>query len=144
MLRGDIHAELVGQTLLYSGWWLADGWQRCTVARLCPRGIFSPVVTYTQQTLALHGAADTLPDATSYGQGWVLLSSLPDWTGLQTLSRSPAGPYAGPTTRVPCPDFQVGLWLITAGPSQASPGQRLHPFLQQGLNSPVMILQYNK
>ena len=35
----------VGRTLLY--WWPADGWQRGTVARLCPRGAFSHVVAYT-------------------------------------------------------------------------------------------------
>ena len=51
-------------------WWLDDGWQRDTVARLarlCPRGAFSHVVAYTRQTSALRGTADRLLDAASYG-----------------------------------------------------------------------------
>ena len=36
----------VGRTILY--WWPKDGWQRGTVARLCPRGAFSHVVAYTR------------------------------------------------------------------------------------------------
>ena len=51
---GDLRAELVGRTLLY--WWPADGWQRGTVARLCPRGAVSHVVAYTRQTSALPGS----------------------------------------------------------------------------------------
>ena len=39
---GDLGAALVGRTVLC--WWPADGWQRGTVARLCPRGAFSHVV----------------------------------------------------------------------------------------------------
>jgi hypothetical protein len=35
-------AALVGLQLLY--WWQDDGWQRCTVARLCQRPAFSHVV----------------------------------------------------------------------------------------------------
>ena len=62
-------------TLFY--WWPADGWQRGTVARLCPRGAFSHVVAYTRQTSALRGTADTLLDAASYGHRWVLLSPAP-------------------------------------------------------------------
>jgi hypothetical protein len=69
---GDLGAALVGRTLLY--WWPTDGWQRGTVARLCPRGAFSHVVAYTRQTSALRGTADTLLDAASYGSRWVLLS----------------------------------------------------------------------
>ena len=61
--------------LLY--WWPTDGWQRGTVARLCPRGAFSHVVAYTRQTSALRGTADTLLDAASYGSRWVLLSPAP-------------------------------------------------------------------
>ena len=38
----DLGAALVGRTLLY--WWPDDGWQRGTVALLCPRGVFSHVV----------------------------------------------------------------------------------------------------
>ena len=37
---GDLGAVLVGRTLLY--WWPTDGWQRGTVARLCPRGGLQP------------------------------------------------------------------------------------------------------
>ena len=55
---GDLRAALVGRTILY--WWPEDGWQRGTVARLCPRGAFSHVVAYTRQTSALRGTADTL------------------------------------------------------------------------------------
>ena len=72
---GDLGAALVGRTLLY--WWPDDGWQRGTVARLCPRGAFSHVVAYTRQTSALRGTADTLLDAASYGTRWVLLSAAP-------------------------------------------------------------------
>jgi len=72
---GDLGAALVGRTLLY--WWPTDGWQRGTVARLCPRGAFSHVVAYTRQTSALRGTADTLLDAASYGARWVLLSPAP-------------------------------------------------------------------
>jgi hypothetical protein len=53
---GDLGAALVGLLLLY--WWPDDGWQRSTVARLCPRGAFSHVVVYTRQTSALRGTAD--------------------------------------------------------------------------------------
>ena len=35
---GDLRAALVGRTILY--WWPEDGWQRSTVAHLCPRGTF--------------------------------------------------------------------------------------------------------
>ena len=69
---GDLGAALVGRTLLY--WWPTDGWQRGTVARLCPRGAFSHVVAYSRQTSALRGTADSLLDAASYGDRWVLLS----------------------------------------------------------------------
>jgi hypothetical protein len=72
---GDLRAPLVGRTLLY--WWPDEGWQRGTVARLCPRGSFSHVVAYTRQTSALRGTADTLLDAASYGARWVLLSPAP-------------------------------------------------------------------
>ena len=70
----DLGAALVGRTLLY--WWPTDGWQRGTVARLCPRCAFSHVVAraYYRQTSALRGSADSLLDAASYGDRWVLLS----------------------------------------------------------------------
>ena len=41
----DLGAALVGRTVLY--WWPDDGWQRGTVARLCPRGTFSHVEAYS-------------------------------------------------------------------------------------------------
>ena len=99
----DTGAALVGRTLLY--WWPDDGWQRGTVARLCPRGAFSQVVAYTWQTSALRGTVDTLLDAASYGARWLLLSPAP-------------GP--GPLD----PEFEFGLWLATApgpGPSRVGP-----------------------
>jgi hypothetical protein len=69
---GDLGIALVGRTILY--WWPSDGWQRGTVARLCPRGAFSHVVAYSRQTSTLRGTADSLLDAASYGARWVLLS----------------------------------------------------------------------
>ena len=75
VLPGDLGAALVGRTVLY--WWPDDGWQRGTVARLCPRGAFSHVVAYNRQTLVLRGTADTLLDAASYGSRWVLSSPAP-------------------------------------------------------------------
>ena len=70
---GDLGAALVGRTLLY--WWPEDGWQRGTVARVCPRaGPFSHVVAYNRRTSALRGTAESLLDAGSYGDRWVLLS----------------------------------------------------------------------
>ena len=115
---GDLRAEFVGRTLLY--WWQADRWQRCTVARLCPRVAVSHVVAYTLQTSVLRGTGDALLDAASYGGTMAnvgscfLLLPLQAWTWLQTPPRSPAGPAA----RDLCPDFQVqvGRWLVTSGP----------------------------
>ena len=72
---GDLGPSLVGRTILY--WWPDDGWQRGTVARLCPRGAFSHVVAYSRQTSALRGTADSLLDTASYGARWVLLSPAP-------------------------------------------------------------------
>ena len=69
---GDLGGALVGRTILY--WWPADGWQRGTIARLCPRGAFSHVVAYSRQTSTLRGTADSLLDAASYGSRWALLS----------------------------------------------------------------------
>ena len=69
---GDLGDALVGRTVLY--WRPDDGWQRGTVAHLCPRGAFSHVVAYNPQTSALRGTADTLLDAASYGSLWLLLS----------------------------------------------------------------------
>jgi hypothetical protein len=90
---GDLGAALVGRQLLY--WWPDDGWQRGTVARLCPRGAFSHVVAllaYTRQTSALRGTADSLLDSASYGARWVLLSPAPA-----------AGVVAGSRARRPRP-----------------------------------------
>ena len=69
---GDLGAALVGRTVLY--WWPDDGWQRGTVARLCPRGAFSHVVPFNRQTSVLRGTANTRLDDSSYGSRWVLLS----------------------------------------------------------------------
>jgi hypothetical protein len=71
----DLGAALVGRQLLY--WWPDDGWQRGTVARLCPRPAFQHAVAYTRQTSALRGTADSLHDSASYGARWVLLSPAP-------------------------------------------------------------------
>ena len=65
----------MGRTVLY--WWPDNGWQRGTVARLCPRGAFSHVVAYNRQTSVLCGTADTLLDTASYGSRWVLLLPAP-------------------------------------------------------------------
>ena len=92
---GDLGAALVGRSILY--WWPTDGWQRGTVARLCPRGAFSHVVAYSRQTSALRGTADTLLDAASYGVRWVLLSP----AAAAGVSRDPpAGPGRRPLASV--------------------------------------------
>ena len=66
---GDLGTALVGRTLLY--WWPDDGWQRGTVARLCPRGAFSHVVA-CRVGAARHGGQRrthclTLPPAAPAG-----------------------------------------------------------------------------
>ncbi len=73
---GDLGATLVGRRILY--WWPSDGWQLGTVARICAPSAsgFTHVVAYTRQTSVVSGTVDTLLDATSYGQRWVLLSPL--------------------------------------------------------------------
>ena len=111
---GDLGAALVGKTVLY--WWPDDGWQRGTVARLCPRGAFSHVVAYIWQTLVLRGTADTILDAASYGSRWMLLS--------------PARRQVWPGPFDPgLPDcrFEFGRWLrvVTApGPGPGPGGQQ--------------------
>jgi hypothetical protein len=82
----DLGAALVGRQLLY--WWLDDGWQCGTVARLCPRPAFSHVVAYTRHTSALRGTADSLLDSASYSARCLLLSPAPA-TGV----RGRAGPH---------------------------------------------------
>ena len=84
---GDLGAALLGRTLLY--WWTDNGWQRGTVARLCPRGAFSQLVACARQTSALRGTADRLLDALSY-------SSLAGH-----CSRGGSGPWARPPIRPP-------------------------------------------
>ena len=71
----DLGSSLIGRQLLY--WWPADGWQRGSIARVCPRTPFSHVVAYHRHTSALRGTADSLLDAASYGSRWVLLSPGP-------------------------------------------------------------------
>jgi hypothetical protein len=81
----ELGAALVGRQLIYR--WPDDGWQRGTVARLCPRPAFSHVAAYTRQTsaprgaadslslsLSLRGTADSLLDSASYTARGVLLS----------------------------------------------------------------------
>jgi hypothetical protein len=83
---GDLGATLVGRRILY--WWPSDGWQLGTVARICAPSAsgFTHVVAYTRQTSALRGTVDTLLDAASYGQRWVLLSPLAP-AGVKRVSR---------------------------------------------------------
>ena len=70
---GALGPALVGRRLLY--WWPSDGWQLGTVARVCPTSSeFSHVVAYHRKSSALRGTAETLLDAASYGQRWVLLT----------------------------------------------------------------------
>ncbi len=85
--------SLVGLMLLY--WWPTDGWQRGTVACLCPCGAFSYVVDYrdTRQTSALCGT-DTLLDAASYGSRWVTVLLSPVPAGGITLRPRVRGPPA--------------------------------------------------
>jgi hypothetical protein len=71
----DLGAALVGRPLLY--WWPDEGWQRGTVARLCPLPAFLHVVAYTRQTSALRGTADSLLYSACNGARWVLLSPAP-------------------------------------------------------------------
>ena len=112
---GDLRAALVGSTILF--WWPEDGWQRCTVARLCPRGESLHVVAYIRQTSALRrGAAAaagctavTLLDAASYDVRCVLLSPAAGAAHRVGCSAERAS-LAGPSD----PYFQFGLWLVTA------------------------------
>ena len=83
-------------------WWPEDGWQRGTVARLCPRGAFSHVVAYTRQTSALRWTADTLLDAAFYGARWVLLSPAPG-AGVARLADSDSAAPARRSGRAPRP-----------------------------------------
>ena len=83
---GDLGSALVGREVLY--WWPADGWQRGRVARLCPRNPFSHVVAYRRSHSALNGTVDTLLDAASYGDRWVLLSPA-ESSGVSRLSPRP-------------------------------------------------------
>ncbi len=121
---GDLRvgAALVGRTILY--WRPTDGWQRGTVARLCPRGAaFSHVVAYSRQTSALRGTADSLLDAASYGIRWLLLSpAAAARAGSRvTPRRGPArGGRGGGPRRLPSwspppgHDVWFGLWAVTA------------------------------
>ena len=85
----------------------------------CPRGAFSHVVAYTRPTSALRGTADTLLDAAWYGTTLGLAFSCSRCRrgpgGRLFPRRSPAG-SGPPPLRDLGPDFQVGRWLVTAGP----------------------------
>ena len=98
----------MGRTALY--WWPDNGWQRCTVARLCPPCAFSPVVAYNRHTLALRGTPDTLLDAASYSSRWVLLAGPgggcgpgPSTQGSPTLSLS----WVGGSSQLPALGLEV-------------------------------------
>ena len=107
-------AAAVGRNVLY--WWPDDGWQRGTVARLCPRGAFPHVVAYrdgyTRQTSALRGTAGTLLDAAFYSFRWVLHSPAPA-----------AGMTRALRPRAPDLKFEFSRWLVTT-PSPGPGGQR--------------------
>ncbi len=94
---GDLSAALVGRTILY--WWPTDGWQRGRVARLCPRGAFSHVVAYSRQTSVLRGMADSLLDAASNGDRWVLLRLSPATAGGVERAPPARGSRAGSDPR---------------------------------------------
>jgi hypothetical protein len=76
---------VVGQQLLSGYWWPDDGWQRSTVARLCPRSAFSHMVAYMRQTRmsALRSTVfrvsllDSASHRRAYGARLVLLSPAP-------------------------------------------------------------------
>ena len=120
-LLGDLRAELVGRTLLY--WWPADGWQRGTVASICPRGAFKFSAAHVVAAGPTHGrrlrcaAPQTrsciLPRMATVGSCFIRLPP-PAWTRLPPHPRSPAGRAA----RAPGP---VGRWLVTA-PGQGRAG----------------------
>jgi hypothetical protein len=108
---GDLGAVLVGRQVLY--WWPDDGWQRGTVARLCPRVAFLHVVAYMRQMSALRGTvtgtalADSVLDSASYGARWarVLLSPGP-------AAGVVAGSWAG---RLEDPNFKFSSsWSVAA------------------------------
>ena len=108
---GDLGAAMVGRTVLY--WWpdRDDGWQRGTVARLCPRSAFSHAVAYRGNRRARHGGRCSTPPPTA-----------PAGCGLSRRRRRRVWPEPfdpGP----PNPKFEFGRWLVTAaGPGPA--GQR--------------------
>ena len=97
---GDLGAALVGRTVLY--WWPDDGWQRGTVARLCPRGAFSHAVACNRQTSALRGTADSLLDPPTAPA-----------VSMSAVGASPAGPGGGcgPGPSTPGPRA-LGLSLV--------------------------------
>ena len=88
--RGNLGAALVGMTV--HNWRPDDGWQRGTVARLCPRGALH-VVAYNRKTSVLRGTADTLLDAASYCSRWVLLTPAPGAGVAQALRPLASRPY---------------------------------------------------
>ena len=91
----------MGRTILY--WWPTDGWQRGTIARLCPRGAFSHVVAYSRQTSTLRGTADSLLDAASYGSRWALLSP----AAAAGIDRGPPVPDGRPASPPPTITFSL-------------------------------------
>ena len=126
---GDLCAELVGRTLLY--WCPADGWQRGTVARLCPRGAFPQVVAYTRP------ARRCSESHCRCGPGCRLF---PD----RHWQPDPPRPGRPPvlTFRLVSGSSQLSLRLgpgLAAGPGRAGPGLAAGPaaaasFRQQGRN----------
>ena len=80
---------------------------------------FSHVLAYTLQTSVLRGTADKLLDATSYDVRWLLFPELAAGA-FRSLTRI-RRPAALLRFGFPDPDFQIGRWLVTAGPP-ARPG----------------------
>ena len=92
-------------------WWPDDGWQRGTVAPLCPRGAFSHMVAYNRQTSALRGTADTLLATVTAPAGCC---------SRQPRRRVRLGPF---DPAPPDPEFEFGRWLVTT-PGPGPGGQR--------------------
>jgi hypothetical protein len=122
----DLGAALVGRRRQLLYWWPDDGWQRGTVARLCPRPAFSHVVAYTRprqtSALRLRGTADS-----SRRHGCLTLHPMAPGG----CCCPPPRPRACGTAPILTHDFGFGLCLVTAWtePDRDGPGlPRAQPF----------------
>jgi hypothetical protein len=93
---------------------VADGWHRGTVARICAPSTsgYTDVLAYNRQTSALCGTVNSLLDAASYGQRWVLLSPLAT-VGVERVSRRNRELSGSPGTRRPDLGIEVCLCAKT-------------------------------